>query len=137
MEIATAPVFHSLNKPQKRALMMRDSLRFVEPRHLDSYIDGIVDGEPPSYRHINGVIQPPLVKVTLKDTAARFDLGNVHFTSEPDPAKNGIRRAFLTVEDGRIELRTEDALPAEESTPSLRRRWSPCLRRSSRPYMRA
>jgi hypothetical protein len=115
MDIAAAPVFHSLNKPQKRALMMRDSLRFLEPRHLDTFIHGIVDDEPPSYQRINGVIQPPLIMVTLKDTATRFDLGNVHFMSEQDPANNRTRRAYLTVEDGRFELRTEEALPADEA----------------------
>jgi hypothetical protein len=113
MEI-DAPTFNSLNKPQKRALILRDQLRYVDTRHLDSFIEGIASDEPPAYKRVHGTVQPSLVMVTLKDSATRFDLGNVHFDNEKDAKNNGIYRAYLTVEDGCFELRTEDALPADE-----------------------
>jgi hypothetical protein len=114
MEI-DAPTFNSLNKPQKRALILRDQLRYVETRHLDSFIGGITGDEPPAYKHVHGTVQPPLVMVTLKDSATRFDLGNVHFDNEKNANNNCIYRAYLTVEDGCFELRTEDALLADEA----------------------
>jgi hypothetical protein len=115
MNLATeAPTFYSLNKSQKRALLLRDSLRYIDVHHLDSFIDGIADPEPPAYKRLNGVLRPPLVMVTLKDTATRFDLGNVHFENDVSGA-DGIYRAYLTVENGSFQLRTEQALPADEA----------------------
>jgi hypothetical protein len=115
MNLATeAPTFYSLNKPQKRALLLRDQLRYTDAHHLDSFIEGVGDPEPPAYRRSNGAIYPPLVMVTLKDSATRFDLGNVHFENDISRA-NGIYHAFLTVENGSIELRTEQALPADDA----------------------
>jgi hypothetical protein len=116
MEI-DAPTFHSLNKPQKRALILRDQLRYTDTRHLDSFIEGIADDEPPTYKRINGTIHPALSMVTLKSTAIRFDLGNVHFDNDTS-VRSGVYRAYLTVEDGCFELRTEDALPADETNLS-------------------
>jgi hypothetical protein len=110
MEIE-APTFNALNKPQKRALILRDHLRFVEPHHLDSFIEGIINHEPPTYKKISGTIQPPLTFVTLKAEATRFNLGNVLFPEE----NNTVYRAQLTVEDGRIEMRTEEALPKDDA----------------------
>jgi hypothetical protein len=109
-----APTFHSLNKPQKRALMLRDRLRYTDNRHLESFISGISDNEPPNYKRINGTVQPPLVMVALKPSTSRYDLGNVHFDSN-EHGPPGIYRAYLTVEDGSFELRTEDAIPADEA----------------------
>ncbi|KAF1934574.1 hypothetical protein EJ02DRAFT_439768 [Clathrospora elynae] len=108
MEIE-APTFNSLNKPQKRALILRDQLRFVEPRHLDTFIEGLTNDEPPTYRKINGVIQPPLNLVTFKDNATRFDLGNVLFPDE----NNAVHRVYLVVEDDQIQMRAEEALPLD------------------------
>lgn len=113
MDMNDAPTLSRLNKPQKRALIMRDQLRFDEQHHLDSFIEGIAYNEPPAYKRINGTIYPALVMVTLKDTATRFDLGNVHFENDVI-LPNGIYRAYLTFENGRFEIRTEDALPADE-----------------------
>jgi hypothetical protein len=113
MEVV-APTFHSLNKPQKRALVLRDLLRYTAPRHLDTFIEGIADDEPPAYKLINGTVYPPLVLVTLKESTMRFDLGNVQFSSDSEVG-SGVYRAYLTVEDGSFELRTEEALPADEA----------------------
>ncbi|CAO2649620.1 Nn.00g070050.m01.CDS01 [Neocucurbitaria sp. VM-36] len=110
MEIE-APTFHSLNKPQKRALILRDQLRYTDPRHLDTFIEGIAHDEPPTYRKVNGTIAPPLALVTLKPTATRFDLGNVLFPDE----NNAVHRVYFTVEDGRFEMRTGDALPINDA----------------------
>ncbi|KAF1850851.1 uncharacterized protein K460DRAFT_240045, partial [Cucurbitaria berberidis CBS 394.84] len=110
MEIE-APTFNSLNKPQKRALILRDQLRYTEPRHLDTFIEGITDDEPPTYRKINGKVVPTLTLVTIKDTATRFDLGNVFFPEED----NAVHRVYLTVEDGQFEMRTEVPLPKNDA----------------------
>jgi hypothetical protein len=109
-----APTFHSLNKPQKRALILRDHLRYTDISHLDSFIQGIANPEPPAYKRINGTVYPQLVMVTLKDSATRYDLGNVHFENDVSGA-SGIYHAYLTAEDGTFELRTEEALPADEA----------------------
>lgn len=110
MEIE-APTFNSLNKPQKRALILRDQLRYTDARHLDSFIEGLTDDEPPTYRTVDGKMQPPLDLVTLKNSASRFDLGNVLFPEE----NNAIYRVYLTVEDGRFEMHTEEGLPQDDA----------------------
>lgn len=110
-DIGDVPTLSNLNKPQKRALILRDQLRYLEPAHLDSYLNGVAADEPPTYKHINGAVYPPLAQVTIKDDATRFDLGNVQF-----PEEGGATfRAYLTVEDGRFEMRTEDALPKDDA----------------------
>ncbi|KAH7087874.1 hypothetical protein FB567DRAFT_355804 [Paraphoma chrysanthemicola] len=116
MEI-DAPTFNSLNKPQRRALILRDELRYVDARYLDNFIEGLANPEPPTYERINGVVYPPLTMVTLKDTATRFDLGNVHFDNDVSLG-TGVFRAYLTVEDGRFELRTDDPLPLDDANIS-------------------
>ena len=105
------PTFCALNKPQKRALILRDQLRYREPRHLDSFIGGLTDDEPPTYKRVNGVVHPPLAFVSLKETATCFDLGNVLFPDEG----NAVHRVYLTVEHGRFEMRTAEALPEDEA----------------------
>lgn len=110
MEIE-APTFHALSKPQKRALILRDQLRYTDPRHLDTFIEGITDDEPPTYKILNGIVHPPLTLVTLKDAATRFDLGNVILPKE----NNAVHHVYLTVEDGRFEIHTEEALEHDDT----------------------
>lgn len=110
MEIE-APTFSSLNKPQKRALILRDRLRYRDPRHLDTYIEGITNDEPPTYGLLNGIVHPPLTLVTLKDTATRFDVGNVLFPEE----NNAVHCVHFEVEDGHIEVHTKDALDHDDA----------------------
>lgn len=105
-----APTFNSLNKPQKRALLLRDQLRWYDPQHLDSFIEGLTNDEPPTYRRINGTIAPPLTLVTLRKGANRYDLGNVLLSAED----NVTQRAYLMIEDGKVEMRTEAAIPLNE-----------------------
>ena len=110
-DIGDVPTFHSLNKPQKRALILRDQLRHLEPAHLDTFLDVVTADEPPTYKNVNGVVHPPLAQVTIKGDATRFDLGNVQFSEEG----GGTFHAFLTVEDERFEMRTEDPLPRDDA----------------------
>lgn len=110
MEIE-APTFISLNKPQKRALILRDQLRFHDPHHLDLFLEGISNDEPPTYTKVNGIIKPELALVTLKEEATHFDLGNVQLPEE----HNSIYRVYLVVENGQIQMQTEDPLPQDEN----------------------
>ncbi|KAG9196200.1 hypothetical protein G6011_01321 [Alternaria panax] len=110
MEIE-APTFISLNKSQKRALILRDQLRFVDPQHLNQFLEGISNDEPPTYTKVNGVIKPELILVTLKEQATHFDLGNVQLPEE----QNSIYRVYLVVENGQIQMRAEDPLPQDEN----------------------
>lgn len=109
MNIA-APTFNALNKSQKRALILRDQLRFVDPQHLNGFLEGVSEDEPPTYTKVNGVIQPRLTLVTLKAEATHFDLGNVLLPEE----KNSIYRVHLVVESGHINMRAEDPLPQDD-----------------------
>ncbi|KAI4944605.1 hypothetical protein J4E91_008609 [Alternaria rosae] len=106
-----APTFNTLNKPQKRALILRDQLRYVEPTHLNEFIEGLSNDEPPTYTRVNGVVKPDLVLVTLKEEAARFDLGNVILPEE----KNSIHRVYLVVDNSQVQMHVEDPLPLNEN----------------------
>ncbi|KAF1915400.1 hypothetical protein BDU57DRAFT_530392 [Ampelomyces quisqualis] len=110
-----APVFHSLSQTQKRALVLRDNLRWLDPRHLDTFIEGLNEYEPPAYKRVNGTTVPPLMMVSLKEYASRFDLGNVEFYPSDKGMVPGVYHAYLTVEDGAFEMRTEKALPEDDA----------------------
>jgi hypothetical protein len=105
-----APTFTSLNKPQKRALVLRDQLRYVDPAHLNTFIEGITDDEPPTYTKINGVIKPDLTFVTVKEEATRFDLGNIILPDE----RNAIQHVYLVIDNGQIQMRAEAPLPLDD-----------------------
>ena len=109
MEIE-APTFSALNKPQRHAFILRDQLRFVDSQHLNEFLDGVSNDEPPTYTKVNGAIKPPLTLVTLKEEAKRFDLGNVYLPEE----NNNVHHVYLVVEDGHIQMRAEDPLPQDE-----------------------
>ena len=110
-DLSDVPTLACLNKPQKRALILRDQLRYLDPAHLDTFLDGLTTDEPPTYKDINGVVHPPLTQVSIKEEATQFDLGNVQFPEEGGQTY----RAYLTVEDGRFEMRTKDALPLDDA----------------------
>lgn len=110
MNIMEMTTLSHLNKPQKRALILRDQLRYKDPQHLDSFLDGISNPEPPHYFRTNGKIQPLLREVTLKDSATRYDLGNVIFPDEG----NAVYHAYLTVEGNCFEMRTSKPLPRDD-----------------------
>ncbi|KAJ4341559.1 hypothetical protein N0V95_007177, partial [Ascochyta clinopodiicola] len=110
-DISDIPTLACLNKPQKRALILRDQLRYLEPAHLDTFLDGVTADEPPTYRSVNGNVWPPLAQITIRESATRFDLGNVQFPEEGGKT----HRAWLTVEDERFEMRTEEPLPKDDT----------------------
>lgn len=109
-----APTLNSLNKAQKRALILRDQLRYLDTPHLDQFLEGLSPQEPPAYKRINGTVQPPLVMVTLKDSALRYDVGNVLVTKDII-LEPGTYHGFLTFEDGRVDFHTEDAMPEDDN----------------------
>jgi hypothetical protein len=103
------PTLAALSASQKRALILRDHLRYLAPHHLDSFLAGISSPEPPPYRVVKGAVHPPLANVTLQPQAMRFELGNVSF------AGGVVMRAALVCVDGRVEMRTEeDGVKLEE-----------------------
>jgi hypothetical protein len=108
-----APTLNSLNRSQKRALILRDQLRYIDPGHLDTFLEGVLPNEPPAYKRINGTVYPALRMVTLKECATRFDLGNLYLVKDV-VLEDGIYHGFLTLENGRIEIRTEEALPLDD-----------------------
>ncbi|KAI2487843.1 hypothetical protein Ptr902_01976 [Pyrenophora tritici-repentis] len=109
MEIE-APTFNALDKPQRRAFILRDQLRFLDPQHLNEFLSNVSNDEPPTYTKVNGLIKPPLTLVTLKEEAKRFDLGNVYLPEND----NNVYRVHLVVENRQIQLRAEDPLPLDE-----------------------
>ena len=73
-----------MNKAQKRAISLNQDLNNLHTDHLHSFIDGLEPAEPPTYRFFQGVIQPPLVKVTLKEGARSYDFGNVIYSQSQE-----------------------------------------------------
>jgi len=107
-----APTFNALNIAQRRALILRDQLRWTDPHHLDSFIDGLAHPEPPRYQMTNGITKPDLILVSLKESQSRFDLGNVLFPED----EKGVLRAFIVLKDGKAEMYTEEPLPRSEKS---------------------
>ncbi|KAF1957526.1 hypothetical protein CC80DRAFT_592776 [Byssothecium circinans] len=106
------PSYAHLNRAQKRIFIIRDELKFLDPLHLDTFLSGISEPEPPNFRLTNASVQPPLTDITLKESATQVDLGNVRFR---EAAKSIVRRVHLYIEDGRCEMRESEALPEEEA----------------------
>jgi hypothetical protein len=105
------PSYTHLNRAQKRIFIIRDLLKFLDPLHLDTLLEGVADPEPPNYRIINGKVSPPLTEITLKEAATQIDLGNVRFR---EGTRSVIRRVHLFVEDGNCEMRESEALPEKD-----------------------
>ncbi|KAF2639021.1 hypothetical protein P280DRAFT_508714 [Massarina eburnea CBS 473.64] len=113
MDLAVdSPSYAHLNPSQKRMFIIRDMLKFLDPEHLDTYLDNLIDSEPPRYRIVNGAVNPPLVEITLKSNASEIDLGNVYF-HEPSSG-NVVRRVHLFIEDGRCEMKERAAIPEDD-----------------------
>lgn len=109
MDVSQLAHISHLNRAQKRALILRDQLKYRDQRHLDTFLIGVVHPEPPVYQRVNGKVHPPLTEVSLKEGATKFDLGNVKF----DEGKT-IFRVHLTIEGGHCEMRESEALPLDE-----------------------
>ena len=107
------PTYAHLNRAQKRIFIIRDTLRILDPRHLDTFLSDVADPEPPNYRLVGTNIQPPLAEITVKDDAAEIDLGNVRFHEADD--NTIIRRVHLYIEDEHCEMRESEAMPEVEA----------------------
>lgn len=95
-----------LNPAQARVQKIKDELRTLDIDHLHSFLEGITDPEPPNYQKVTGVVKPPPAKVTLKESATTYKVGNVEFEDE-------IHAISLVVKDGVVEVKFDDALPRD------------------------
>jgi hypothetical protein len=100
-----------LNSHQVRAQTIKEELKNVDPDHLQTFLAGISDPEPPDYRLINGKVVPELTQVKLKEDANRFQVGNVYL------ADRGIVGVRFDVEDGEIQAYELDPIPKDDENP--------------------
>lgn len=99
-----------LNSSQIRAQSIMEDLKNHDLDHLQSFFDGLADPEPPNYRKINGKTEPKLEKVTLKQDAKTYQVGNVLFCED-----NSIQYVYLKEENGEMEAFTSDPLPKDRN----------------------
>ena len=114
VDVSELPSIAHMNRPQKRALILRDQLKFLDTKHLDAFLVGVGDPEPPSYQMINGKLHPPFAEVTLREGATRYDLGNVQFTK--DLRDDRVSRVHFMVEQGNCEMSESEALPVRDDS---------------------
>lgn len=91
-----------LNKTQKRHFILREQLKYHDPQHLDLFIDGIANPEPPVYRHVSDGVTPPLQELSIKERAKTFHLGNVQFND------GSVRRIRAVCVGKAFEIRDDD-----------------------------
>lgn len=108
-----------LNRPQKRAQAIKEELTYLDPSHLDTFIEGVAEIEPPRYRRVGAKIVPDLVLVTLKKGANIYNLGNVY-----DNDTHEIKNVDIRMDNGiNANLDRSDRLPKDDgnflSTPIL------------------
>lgn len=101
-----------LNPRQARVQNIKDELKPLDLDHLQSFLEGLSDPEPPNYRKVNGIVEPPLVKVTMKESATTYEVGNVEFT-----ATGEIHSVGLGVKDGEVEIYLFEALQKDSGHP--------------------
>jgi hypothetical protein len=106
-----APSVAHMNRPQKRAFILRDKLKWLDAKHLDSFLAGMSDPEPPNYRLMNGKLHPPFTEVTLKEDATRLNLGNVIFTRGQH---EHISQVYFMIDKGNCEMSESEALPEKD-----------------------
>ena len=98
-----------MNRAQKRALMMRDQLKYNEVHHLDVFLEGISNPEPPAYKRTSSGIHPPYEEVTIKDSAKSFDAGNVELRTKE------IARIVLKVSNDEFLIVNEEMIPKDKN----------------------
>ncbi|KAF2012701.1 hypothetical protein BU24DRAFT_494659 [Aaosphaeria arxii CBS 175.79] len=98
------------NRAQLRTQTMKEELKNVEPTHLDMFLSGIANREPPIYQIIDGKVQPPLATVIIKEDANRYDFGNVSLCEE---AGGGVHHVWVTIENGHAEAHVKEPLPRD------------------------
>jgi hypothetical protein len=101
-----------LNSAQARAQAMKEDLKNLNLDHLQSFLEGISDPEPPHYTKVDGRVWPTLRKVTLREGANTYHVGNVMFVDE-----NTIHNVDLVVEHAEVEAYMHDALPKDLNNP--------------------
>jgi hypothetical protein len=111
VDVSELPSIAHMNRPQKRALILRDQLKFLDTKHLDTFLAGIGDPEPPNYKVVNGRLHPPFSEVTLREGATRLDLGNVQFT---EGQREWVSRVHFMIEQGKCEMSESEALPERD-----------------------
>jgi len=112
MDIAELPCMAHMNLAQKRVIILRDLLKHLETKHLNTFLVGIEDPEPPNYRCTEGRVHPPLTEITQRESATRLDLGNVIFSKEGQADR--VARVHFSIEQGKCEMSESDALPAKD-----------------------
>jgi len=110
-DVSEFPSIAHMNRPQKRALILRDQLKFLDTKHLDTFLTGIGDPEPPNYKVVKGRLHPPFSEVRLREGATRLDLGNVLFAE--DHCERTSRVHFM-IEQGKCEMSESSALPERD-----------------------
>jgi hypothetical protein len=111
VDLADLPSISHMNRPQKRTLILRDQLKFLDTKHLDTFLTGIGDPEPPNYKVVNGKLHPPFAEIVLKEGATQLDLGNVQFTKNE---REWVSRVHLVIAQGKCEMSESDALPIKD-----------------------
>jgi hypothetical protein len=100
-----------LNRAQKRAHAIKDELHQLDSDHLDTFIDGIANFEPPKYRRVGANIVPDLVMVDLKKGAEIYNIGNVYYHHA-----NEIKNVSLHIElpTRKFKIVRSERLPNDE-----------------------
>ncbi|KAF2273856.1 uncharacterized protein EI97DRAFT_480032 [Westerdykella ornata] len=106
--------YSHLNTAQSRVHAMKADLQNFDTDHLQSFLDGISDPEPPDYRKVNGKVVPSLQKVTLKESANKYHIGNVLFTVE---LPNEVQDVSLLVQKGEVDVFMDDPIPKDPNNP--------------------
>ncbi|KAF2004423.1 hypothetical protein P154DRAFT_572081 [Amniculicola lignicola CBS 123094] len=93
---------YRLSAVQQRAQSMKDELNNRGITHLDTFLHGVSEIEPPRYHWVKKQIQPPLVQAEFKEEATKYEIGNVLFP------KGNIQRVVFHVKDGKCESHSSD-----------------------------
>lgn len=104
--------YSHLNSAQVRVQSIKEDLKNHDLDHLQSFLQGVSDPEPPNYCKMHGKVEPKLEKVTLKEGANIYNIGNVLFSTD-----NTVHRVYFAVEKGEIEAYFEAPLPKDSGNP--------------------
>jgi len=98
------------NRAMKRIQSIKDELTNLEFDHLNTFLEGVCEIEPPKYRHVNGKIQPDLVMVKRKDKTFTYDFGNIYYESTDE-----IQHVKFWMDNGTFKARRSERLPKDEN----------------------
>ncbi|ORY17637.1 hypothetical protein BCR34DRAFT_22783 [Clohesyomyces aquaticus] len=101
-----------LNRCQIRSRNVLQSLQNLHPDHLDTFLEGVGEIEPPRYQFLNGAVRPPLTLVDYKESAKTYDFGNVFLEDST------LCRIVLQVEDnGKFSRHQKEPLDRSQDNP--------------------